>query len=203
MREDALRHGNPLGRDTSALDGQRTQQSGTSGQGLYRRPPDESDVHKFRQALERAEPQGDSAGAGMPAGPFDLLARRSSPFEPALEGLKNQLRDMVSRLLVSDGQQSARSVRMALDHEALPGVELSVFEEEGAWVAHFDCTTQSAFLDLVQVAQDMASRMATALHRECVWRVRACDLPPGEPWCRVENLLPDGVTVQARAHGRN
>ncbi len=113
--------------------------------------------------------------------------------------LRDHLRDMVTRLLVGDGRQSDRSVHMALDADLLPGAELSVYAQEGAWVAHFTCSRESSFLALAAAAEDMARRMAGALGRACVWRIEAEGLPPGGGWSRVPLLLGDGVTAQARA----
>jgi len=128
------------------------------------------DVNRFRQAM--AAPNLDAAPV-LPSGPFALFgasaAVQSAP--SASDTTAALLGQMVSKLMVSDGYQSQRRVRMELSDDVMPGVSLALFEEGGAMVAEFECRIESSFLQLAQPAQSLASQLAVTLVRDTVWRV--------------------------------
>jgi hypothetical protein len=117
-----------------------------------------------------------------------LPASASASAEAARrETLRHRLSDMVSRLMVGDGMHGTRSVRMELDDSWLPGVELSVYEEEGFWVAHFCCRQPESFVQLAEPGGELAVQLAAALARPCLWRVEGEGLPEHGDWRRHVN----------------
>ena len=165
----------------------------------------DDDVQRFRQAMSG---QGSSADAAkLPAGPFDLFRPATNPqtlassslSQAAADQLRGQLRDMVTRLMVGDGQQAKRSIRMTLDNSVMPGVDLAVYEEEGFWVAHFYCRQEDSFVQLAQPGPDMAVRMADALHQPSLWRVAGEHLPAGGQWQTYTNTAGDDPLAEFRA----
>ncbi len=105
---------------------------------------------------------------------------------------------MVTRLMVGDGEQAPRSVRMTLDDAIMPGVDLAVYEEEGFWVAHFYCRISASFAELAAPGPDMVVRLAEALRRPCLWRVEG-DSIDGEDWRRYANGEGDTPLAEYRA----
>lgn len=182
-------------RNRDVLAGSQTQAFVTErdhrGESERRQAPDD-DVRRFRQAL--AEPGAHEAPArGLASGPFDLfrsgVAFGQSPGsgQPAPHPAHEVLTGLVARLLVADGREGQRAVRLSLDEHLLPGVEVSVTEEEGAWVAHFFCSSETSFERLAAPGPDLAVRLAQALKRASVWRVQAEDLPADGGWRRWAN----------------
>lgn len=153
---------------------------------------DTSETHQIPQ----------TSAAALPAGPFDLFRNNRQPdpvLEPAgvaqREALRHRLSEMVTQLLVGDGMNGARSVRMTLDEAWLPGVELSVYEEQGFWVAHFSCRLPESFVALAAPGGDMAVQLAAALNRPCLWRVEGESFPEQGEWRRHVNA--DGAVPLA------
>lgn len=194
--------------DLSKL-GTRPNPGGLGDQGRpatgQRQSPMDDDVQRFRQAMSG---QGSSADAAkLPAGPFDLFRPATNPqtlassslSQAAADQLRGQLRDMVTRLMVGDGQQAKRSIRMTLDNSVMPGVDLAVYEEEGFWVAHFYCRQEDSFVQLAQPGPDMAVRMADALHQPSLWRVAGEHLPAGGQWQTYTNTAGDDPLAEFRA----
>jgi hypothetical protein len=112
--------------------------------------------------------------AQLPSGPFALFGAT-----PALaidvpvnqEKMQDVMRTMVGRLLVADGRDSQRSVRMELTEDMMPGVSLAMFEDGGAVVAEFECRVEASFVKLAEPAQALAHQLAVTLERDTVWRV--------------------------------
>jgi hypothetical protein len=112
--------------------------------------------------------------AALPSGPFALFGAATPP-APVVrnEGLQEVLCSMVDKLMVGDGRQSQRSVRLELADDVMPGVSLSLFEEAGAMVAEFECRNADSFATLSESAQASANQLAVTLGRNTVWRVIA------------------------------
>ena len=120
--------------------------------------------------------------APLPSGPFALFAANLTPIQESLapvqnltsassESLSHLMQTMVQQLMVSDGSQSFRRVRIELADDVMPGVVLTLGEEQGALVAEFTCCLDDAYVRLSQPAQSLASQLADALGRNTVWRV--------------------------------
>ena len=165
---------------------------GLAPEGLPNLPLPESlsaeDVLRFQQAMQQptATPQ-----PPMPSGPFALFTATVPEAVPQAqaqaESLSDLMQSMVQQLMVSDGSQSFRRVRIELADDVMPGVVLTLAEEGGALVAEFACRLESAFLRLSQPAQSLASQLAGTLGRDTVWRVMP---DPATP-------MPDMQTVEA------
>nr|MBF0685031.1 hypothetical protein [Pseudomonas sp.] len=125
--------------------------------------------------------------------PFQLLGSGGLPGLPAAahEGhdiAKRLARDVgtaVERLLVSDGSSGRREVRIDLADESLPGVSVSVFEEQGRVVAAFVCANETSRERLVACAATLASELAQALSRDAMIRITTDD---PDDLCLVEAL---------------
>ncbi len=201
MRDDLLGIGpRPQGTDVGVS-------TGSSSATPQRQQPSDADVGRFRQAF-----QGDTSGqassppketTNLPAGPFDLfranaVTQPTAPGSSLSESLRGRLSDMVTRLMVGDGEQAPRSVRMTLDDAIMPGVDLAVYEEEGFWVAHFYCRISASFTELAAPGPDMVVRLAEALRRPCLWRVEG-DAIDGDDWRRYANGEGDTPLAEYRA----
>ncbi len=137
------------------------------------RMPEPADVARFAQSMQApTEPASD-----LPPGPFALFgkhpvqAQASVPSDPA-DPAREVLQSLVKQLLVSDGREGRRSARIGLTDEAMPGVEVEVFQASGAWVASFECRDPSSFERLAQPAEQMAQELSRALESDAIWRVK-------------------------------
>jgi len=74
-------------------------------------------------------------------------------------------------------------VRLDLKAEVLPGVTLSVYEEEGRLVAAFTCASEASRETLNRCAQSLADELAQSLARAVLVRVSTDD--PEDP-CLLE-----------------
>ena len=139
------------------------------------RAPLQSDVSKFQQSLNAPDPEvvPQVPATPLPSGPFALFgqvrAPNTSPVAPA--AAHQMLQRLVQRLLVGDGLDGQRSVRISLSDEILPGVEVEVFQDAGVWVAAFLCRNTQSFDTLARVAPEMAQQYADALQADAAWRV--------------------------------
>ena len=103
---------------------------------------------------------------------------------------------MVSRLMVADGRQSQRGLRLELSEDVMPGVSLALFEDSGAMVAEFECRVESSFVKLSVPAQALANQLAVTLRRDTVWRVLAepsAGIPSPQP---VEAFGYDSASME-------
>ena len=136
-----------------------------------RQAANQGDVSRFAAALAGGAPADAEAPSVLPEGPMALLAGASrSPSTTAT--LAPLLSGVVSQLMVGDGSTSARSTRMTLSDDVLPGVVVAVYEEAGAWVAEFACSEDASYRLLAEAATDLAYRLAAELARDAVWRVK-------------------------------
>lgn len=157
------------------------------------------DARQLRALLEAGRAGAGATPGAAPAGavprPFDLFgtpvrAAVPAPAEPvtqppggAVDGLGDALSQMAQRLLVGDGSSGRRAVQLQLADGALPGTVVDVFEEEGAVVARFTCSQESARERLVRNADWLAASLAARLQRDVRVEVLADD--PEDP-CRIE-----------------
>lgn len=158
-----------------------------------RRQASDADREAFRQALSQ-DAQADSQApepARLEPRPFSMLATGSLPGLPGAEQaageagrrLARELSASVERLLVGDGSAGRREVRLDLADEVLPGVVVSVFEEEGRLVAAFVCASEMSRERLTACASGLASELAQALSRSVMVRISTDD--PEDP-CLLE-----------------
>jgi hypothetical protein len=160
-----------------------------SGAGSARGEASDTD----RQAFERALSQGDdgqqvraeaeqAAETPRPFGLFGSLAAApagQAAAGAAPEGLAQSLSTAADRLLVGDGGSGRREVRIDLKDEILPGVTVSVYEDEGRLVAAFACASEASREKLCACAQTLAAEMAQSLSRPALVRVTTDD--PEDP----------------------
>ena len=149
-----------------------------------------------RQAFEQAMSQGDvdAAPASEPpaaSSPFSLFgagARAPAPGDDGQsEALAQALSETAEQLLVADGSQGRRQVRVELKDDVLPGVSVSVYEEEGRTVADFTCANERSRERLCEMAPDLAAQLAESLDRPT--RVRVGTDDPEDP-CLAETDAP-------------
>jgi hypothetical protein len=161
---------------------------GQSGAGASRRDASDADRQAFRQAL--AQDGGEPAGTAEP--PADALTDTPRPFAlfpgaaasaetpaAAPAGLARALNEAADRMLVGDGGSGRREVRLDLKAEVLPGVTLSVYEDEGRLVAAFACASEASRETLNRCAQSLAEELAQSLARAVLVRVTTDD--PEDP----------------------
>ena len=159
------------------------------------RTPLQGDVERFQQKMNA--PQADTNQ--LPSGPFALFGnsavadKHTGPTDAA-GPVHEVLNSVVKRLLVSDGREGRRSARIGLTDEVMPGVEVEVFQELGAWVASFECRDLRSFEQLAQPAEQMAQELAKALESNATWLVKPANNLP-----EVAHLS----TVEARAYWGN
>jgi len=155
--------------------------------------PDPQAAARFGQALAQApQAHAHQAAPGRLLSPFELLGAVPQADAAPMSGgdapqtsLLNWLQDCASRLLVGEGQDGRREVRITLDERLLPGVTVALYEDAGAWVADLCCSDASSYETLARPASDMARQMALALNRDVLWRV-TLDTPSGDAPGAVE-----------------
>lgn len=103
----------------------------------------------------------------------DFTVVSSHPAEP--RALLDAVTDLVDRVLVGDGQAGRREVRMSLADDVLPGVDIAVYEDAGAWIAEFTCSVPQSWTLLASEADSMAQELADLLNADAIWRVLAID----------------------------
>ncbi|WP_323018745.1 hypothetical protein [Castellaniella sp.] len=161
-----------------------------SGLGQPRREAADADRRAFEQAMNQTSADGAPAAAADPAGdtpkPFALFGGPAAPLsgsEQAPAGLAQDLARAADRMLVGDGSTGRREVRLALKDEILPGVTMSVYEEEGRLVAAFVCSREASRERLAACARALADEWAQSVGRPVLVRVSADD--PDDP-CLTE-----------------
>lgn len=125
-----------------------------------------------------------------PFAPFALFgapaARTGSVVSRAQETpLADAMAEQVGRLLVSNGEDGKRAVRLDLKDDALPGVSIAIEENEGRLQVEFVCAAESSRRRLAQALPEMAATLAERLQRDVLMRVRTDD--EDDP-CLTEHL---------------
>ena len=157
-----------------------------------RGPASEGDRERFERSLERngeTQTVGGKPSAPVVDSPFALFGASvpeasASPQQPA-SGLKD-VNTLLDRLMVGEGGQGGKMVRMALSDDLLPGVSVSVSESGGGWLVECECSNDDSRERLCAQVRELASEMADRVGRETLWRITTDD---------PEDLRP----VEARA----
>lgn len=163
------------------------------GAGTMHSSPQEADpqaAERFGEALAQATQA--SAGAtigGRLLSPFELLGAVPQAATAAVSvgdaspsaALVSLLQDSVNGLLVGEGQEGRREVRITLEESLMPGVSVALYEDAGAWVADVCCSNATSYDTLARAVSDMARQMAQALARDALWRVTLETTSTGEP----------------------
>lgn len=156
---------------------------GQSGAGASRREASDADRDAFEQALARDGGARPSApppdGAPRPFALFPGAVPPAPAPAEAPQGLAQLLAGAADRMLVGDGGSGRREVRLDLKAEVLPGVALSVYEDEGRLVAAFACASETSRETLCRCAQSLADELARSLSRPVLVRVSTDD--PEDP----------------------
>lgn len=172
-----------IGLDTAIAQGSGLTQS--DGQAAGRQASD-ADRRAFEQALAR---DGDDPRPAPPAAPtpFSLFGAVRGDAAPPTDGpsraLAEALLGSAEQLLVADGSQGRRQVRVELKEEVLPGVSVSVYEAEGRVIADFICAIETSRERLTALARPLAEQLAESLGRPA--RVRVATDDPEDP-CLAE-----------------
>ena len=158
---------------------------GQTGAGSARRDASDADRQAFQQALssDGGDPAPETADTPLdtprPFALFPGLTASSPASSAAPAGLAQALGEAADRMLVGDGGSGRREVRLDLKAEVLPGVTLSVYEEEGRLVAAFVCASEASRETLNRCAQTLADELAQSLARAVLVRVSTDD--PDDP----------------------
>ncbi|MGE8658759.1 MAG: hypothetical protein ACN6O8_18610 [Achromobacter sp.] len=169
--------------DTAIAQGSGLAQS--DGQALGRQASD-ADRRAFEQAMAQ---DGEAPRPPAPAAPtpFSLFgaarAQAAAPADSPSQALAQALLGSAEQLLVADGSQGRRQVRVELKDEVLPGVSVSVYEAEGRIVADFTCASETSRERLASLARPLAGQLAESLDRPT--RVRVATDDPEDP-CLTE-----------------
>ncbi len=156
---------------------------------------DEQDQRRFESVLagagaeEAALAAPTDAATPVLSGPFALLACTSPtpqacPAQPAPDWV-NRMGDSIARLLVDDGRNGSRQVRMAIKDEVLAGVSVAIGEHEGRLQVDFICSNEDSRLRLNALAPEQARTLAQRLQRDVLLRVQTDD---EEDPCLLETL---------------
>ncbi len=152
------------------------------GQGASFASPQDADsaaIERFDQILSAALPASPESASDVLPTPLTLLNRPNLPGEKTMHSHNEQnakqllaaIGQSVSQLLVGEGADGRRQVQITLDHEFLPGVSVSMYEDAGAWVADISCSDSQSYALLSKPASDMARQLAQALKHDALWRV--------------------------------
>ncbi|WP_263914209.1 hypothetical protein [Achromobacter sp. 79A6] len=165
-----------IGLETAIPQGTGLAQS--DGQAPGRHASD-ADRRAFEQALAQDADADGKPPAPPAATPFSLFGAAASvatgPAEAPSTALTDALLDSAEQLLVADGSQGRRQVRVELKDDVLPGVSVSVYEEEGRVVADFVCANEDSRERLTAMARPLAEQLADSLARPARVRVSADD----------------------------
>ncbi|WP_238866320.1 hypothetical protein [Achromobacter xylosoxidans] len=172
-----------IGLDTAITHGSGLAQSDAQTSGRQASDAD-------RRAFERAMAQGGDESSPAPSAaptPFSLFgaagAQAVVPADAPSGALAEALLGGAEQLLVADGSQGRRQVRVELKDEVLPGVSVSVYEAEGRVVADFVCANETSRERLATLARPLAEQLAENLGRPT--RVRVGTDDPEDP-CLTE-----------------
>ncbi len=148
------------------------------------RQASDADRQAFEQAMAQGEPEAAPEPASAPS-PFSLFGAAAAAPQAGThaQALARALSETAEQLLVADGSGGRRQVRVELKDDVLPGVSVSVYEEEGRCVADFVCANERSRERLCAMAPELAAQLADSLGRPARVRVSADD--PEDP-CLAE-----------------
>lgn len=163
--------------------------------------PDEQATERFEAALAGQNRDADARGTQVktdgqvPGSLFDLLGAQhrlaapgvsaAPPQERVSSDWAQQMGESIERLMVDDGQNGSRQVRMQLKEEVLPGVTVAIQECEGRLQVDFICSVEASRLRLNQEAPVHARTLADRLQRDVLLRVQTDD---EDDLCLLETL---------------
>ena len=177
-----------IGLETAIPQGMGTL-SNSDGHAAGRQASD-ADRQAFDRAMSKSETEMAPAPAAAPS-PFSLFGAAAPGAAPAgcqAQGLARALSDSAEQLLVADGSNGRRQVRVELKDDVLPGVSVSVYEEEGRCVADFICANERSRERLCAMAPELAAQLAASLDRPTRLRVSTDD--PEDPCLAETDAAP-------------
>jgi hypothetical protein len=155
-----------------------------------RQAPDAKTEERFAAAMAAGKTLADEPAAPSPFALFGANLRPCIPGDPAKmthhAQLAEDLGNEVERLMVTDGGEGNRQVRMDLKEDTLPGVTLVIEEREGRLQVDFFCHAESSRLRLNQALPELATILAQRLQRTVLMRVQTDD--EDDP-CLLEQLV--------------
>lgn len=172
------------------------------GQAQTMPQPDEEAAQQFKTAVEgqarqaQAPLEAASSDDGqIPASLFELLGAQralapaaassaSTAPQPPSEWAQ-QMGESIERLMVDDGHNGSRQVRMQLKEDVLPGVTVAIQECEGRLQVDFICSVEASRLRLNAEAAAHAQTLAERLQRDVLVRVQTDDQ---DDLCLLETL---------------
>lgn len=164
--------------------------------------PDEDATQQFKAAVEGQASQAQaplevasSEDGQMPASLFELLGTQrgvsqvpvgpvSTAPQPPSEWAY-QMGESIEQLMVDDGHNGSRQVRMQLKEEVLPGVTVAIQESEGRLRVDFICSVEASRLRLNVEAAAHAQTLAERLQRDVLVCVQTDD---EDDLCLLETL---------------
>ncbi|OZI46660.1 hypothetical protein [Bordetella genomosp. 5] len=188
--------------DTAIAQGMPDLNQSDSGTGT-RREASQGDRQAFERALaqDAGDAQKSAPAPATPTGAFGLFAaapQTDAAVQARASALASALCEHLSaaarQLLVDDGAQGRREVRVTLDDERLPGLTVSVFEEGGRVVAAFVCAVESTRERMNEGAAALAAELAASLSRATLVRVSTDD--PEDPCLTETRAEPDAGAAQ-------
>jgi hypothetical protein len=164
----------------------------------------DADAGVFERKLAQASKEDDDAPSDddRPArpSPFELFPKlpantMSENVPVAYPAVADIVRDIVHEVYVSNDNIADRRVSMRLADHVLPGVMLSIHEDEGRVNVDFVCSAAPSRTCLCQIAPRLCDELANQLHRETRVSVRSDDPEDLDPF------YTDGTPAQARQEG--
>lgn len=163
----------------------------------------ETDAGLFESKLTHTAKQDDEATPDddqAPPSPFDLFqkppARAMADAEiVSYQAVSNIVRELVSEIYVSDDNIADRRVNLRLADHVLPGVMLSIQENEGRINVDFTCSTDPSRACLCKIAPRLSTELANQLYRDTRVMVRSDDPEDANPF------QVDATPSQARQEG--
>ena len=156
-------------------------QSG-KGDSSPRHRPDEGAEQRFAAALAGNGKPEEKAKPLTIDSPFALFQPSTQPVQqnidqtiPQQSELSENLGNEVERLMVSDGSNGNRQVRLEIKDDLLPGVTIAIQELEGRMQVDFVCSIESSRQKLVSALSDLSTTLAHRLGREVLLRVQTDD----------------------------
>ena len=152
--------------------------------------PDAQAKSRFEEAMA-GEPRAQTPAQERVSAPnpFSLFGSLQQPGERPAAGLapalSSRIGDGIERLMVDDGSNGNRQVRMELKDDLLPGVTVALQELEGRLQVDFICSNETSRLRLNEAAPSQAQALAERLRREVLVRVQTDD---PEDLCLTEAL---------------
>ncbi|MVW70475.1 MULTISPECIES: hypothetical protein [unclassified Bordetella] len=165
----------------------------------------EADAGAFEQKLAQPfkhdddEASSDDDGSRRPS-PFDLFPKMhtntaSDSLPIPAQAVPDIVREIVREVYVSDDNIADRRVSVRLAEHVLPGVMLSIHEDEGRVNVDFMCSAEPSRACLREIAPRLSTELANQLNRDTRVCVRSED--PEDP----DPFHIDGSPTQASPAG--